>query len=56
MNRYLNEKCGIRCNLNSGITKAQGGNKSVSELKKEFDQKVIRDLTVENTNLRKEIE
>ncbi len=55
MNRYINDVCGIRCNLNSGITAAQGGNKKVSELKREFDAKVIRDLTIETERLRGEV-
>ncbi len=55
LNRYINDHCGIKCNLNSGITKAQGGNKSVEQYKKEFDQKVIRDLTIENERLRTEM-
>lgn len=55
LNRYINDYCGIKCNLNSGITKAQGGNKTVEQYKKEFDQKVIRDLTIENDHLRIEI-
>ncbi len=55
LNHYINEKCGIKCNLNSGITKSQGGNKSVEQLKKDFDQKVIRELTIENERLRTEI-
>ena len=52
MNRYLNDVCGIRCNVNSGITAAQGGNKSVAELKAEFDAKTIKDLTVATDRLR----
>ena len=56
MNTYISEKCGIKCNLNSGITKAQGGNKTVREMKQEFDAKVINDLTVENEQLRGEVE
>ncbi len=55
MNRYLNDVCGIKCNMHSGITAAQGGNKTVAELKKEFDQKIIHDLTVENEALKERI-
>lgn len=55
LNRYINDNCGIKCNLNSGITKSQGGNKTVEQYKKEFDQNVIRDLTLENDRLRTEI-
>ena len=56
MNRYLNDVCGIKCNVNSGITAAQGGNKSVRELKADFDKKIIKDLTVENDRLRSELD
>lgn len=55
MNKYLNEECGISCNINSGITREQGGNKSVAQLKKEFDQQIIKDLTRENEKLMNEL-
>ena len=55
MNKYLNDECGISCNLNSGITREQGGNKSVAQLKKEFDQQIIKDLTLENEKLISEL-
>lgn len=55
MNKYLNEKCGITCNLNSGITREQGGNKSVEQLKKEFDKQIIEELTRENEKLLSEL-
>ena len=55
MNRYLNDICGISCNLNSGITKAQGGNRTVKELKQSFDEKIVKELTAENVKLKNEI-
>lgn len=55
MNYYLNKVCGIKCNLNSGITARQGGNKTVEELKREFDETVKTELMLENERLRGEI-
>lgn len=55
MNEYLNRVCGIDCNVNSGITKEQGGNRTVSELKKEFSVSIVRDLEIENERLREKV-
>lgn len=46
LQKYLNEH-GVRCNVNSGITAAQGGNRTVDDLKREYDRqreiKVLRE-------------
>lgn len=55
MNKYLNEVCGIECNLNTGITREQGGNRSVEQLKRDFDKQIIEDLTRENQKLLREM-
>lgn len=43
LQRHL-KKDGINASVMSGITKAQGGNKTVSELKQERDQKLIHSI------------
>ena len=37
LNSYINNVAGIQCNLNSGITQLQGGNRTVQEMKVSFD-------------------
>lgn len=54
LQRHL-EKDGISCNVNSGVTREQGGNRRVAEYKRDFENPYIQAILKENSLLKDQI-
>jgi len=54
LQRHL-EKDGIFCNVNSGITREQGGNRLVAQYKRDFENPYIQAILKENSRLKNRI-
>lgn len=54
LQRHL-EKDGISCNVHTGITREQGGNRSVAEYKREFNNPYIQSIIRENGLLKEQV-
>ncbi len=55
LQKYLDQQ-GFSCNVNSGVTKAQGRNITVSEYKKDFENPYIKEILTENARLKEKVE
>ena len=49
------ERDGITCNVNSGVTREQGGNRRVAEYKRDFENPYIQSILKENILLKTQI-